>query len=142
MSPLPLRAFVQKRHFLGACDTPADPACNVRHGSFWFPSKIQARSASEWIRAGQIHSLALRACIGFEICARSNISSDRRFLSLPSFSHLPCGRVVRKILTELVCADFVMRRCWSELWGRISSCYWQVTNLPHEIDGAEHVLLA
>jgi hypothetical protein len=35
--------------------------------------------------------------------------SDRRFFSGPTFSHLPCGRCVRKILTELVCADFTVR---------------------------------
>jgi hypothetical protein len=35
--------------------------------------------------------------------------SDRRFISVPSFFRLPRGRIVRKILTELVCADFALR---------------------------------
>jgi hypothetical protein len=36
--------------------------------------------------------------------------SDRRFFSVPSFFRLPCVRFVRKILTELVCADFAVHR--------------------------------
>jgi hypothetical protein len=55
---------------------------------------------------------------------------------MPNVSRLPRGRCVRKILTELVCADFALR----DKKHRVATFDLELGDL--EFDGAKHAVLA